>query len=308
MRTIIVTGGNTGLGLETVKFLSKDPNTYLVIASRNLERTKEIAKDLNGRMNEKRIMGLTLHLGDFDSIKSFVSEFKSLEAPPLYGIINNAGIQYVSKTQYTKQGYEKTFGINHLGHFVLTKLLLPLIQDQGRIINVASGVHKPGMTKMIPVPRYTSASQLAFPKNKTHVNGLDFQGKERYSTSKLCNVLFTYKLSSELNKSGTSIKVFAFDPGMMPGTGLAQDYPTVVRFIWNNIMPVLTLFGDRTNTPKQSARVLANWMLDNSVDKQTTYFYVGGEENSSEESYDPSLQSDLWSFSMKELHKHLLYN
>lgn len=300
-KTIIITGGSQGLGLKTSQFIAKDKAVSLVVTSRKKDKTDKAVALLKKENPDAHIKGLTLDLGDFESIKSFVENFKSLNLPPLYALVNNAGIQYVSETRYTKQGYEQTFGVNHLGHFLLTDLLLSDISENGKIINVASGVHKPGMTSAIPIPAYTSAEKLAFPDKKTHTKGLPHQGKERYSTSKLCNVLFTYKLSEKLQEEKRNIQVFAFDPGMMPGTGLADDYPAIMRFAWKNILPVQTLFGNRVNTPTQSGKLLAEWTLEEKSKKPTLYFYVGGEEESSEESYDKNLQNDLWDFSMTQI-------
>lgn len=300
-KTIIITGGSQGLGLQTARFIVKDKKVALVITSRNQSKTDPIVTQLQKESTNKNIYSLALDLGDFESTKGFVENFKKLNLPPLYALLNNAGIQYISQTRYTQQGYEQTFGVNHLGHFLLTHLLLPQMSARGKIINVASGVHKPGMTSAIPIPAYTSAEKLAFPDKQAHPKGLAHQGKERYSTSKLCNVLFTYKLSEKLLAEKSAIQVFAFDPGMMPGTGLADDYPVMMRFLWKNVLPIQTLFGNRVNTPKQSGKLLAEWILQNKNDKATAYFYVGGEEESSEESYDKNLQNDLWNFSMAQI-------
>ena len=299
-KTIIITGGSKGLGFQTACFIAKDQQISLVIANRNLKKTETAIAQIRKSTGNPNLYGLTLDLTDFDSIKSFVEQFEGLGLPPLFALINNAGIQYISATQYTSQGYEKTFGANHLGHFLLTQLLLPRVIDGGKIINVASGVHNPEMTTGMPNPNYTNAKDIAFPSGQDNGKGLRYLGQQRYSTSKLCNILFTYKLSEVLTAQQRDIQVFAFDPGMMPGTGLADDYPALMRFIWKRILPVQTLLGNRINTPKQSGKVLADWALKVVTEQPTAYFYVGGEELSSKDSYNKALQNDLWSFSMEQ--------
>ncbi|UOB17445.1 SDR family NAD(P)-dependent oxidoreductase [Abyssalbus ytuae] len=304
-KTIIITGGSQGLGLQTSKILAADKNVSLIIGSRNLKKTEKIAGQLIKDTGNPKIYGLQLDLADFNSIKEFVHNFLQLNLSPLQVLINNAGIQYVSETKYTEQGYELTFGVNHLGHFFLTQLLTPHINKNGKIFNVASGVHNPELKTGMPNPVYSSARKLAFPGSVDLKENLRKQGQIRYSTSKLCNILFTYKLADKYEQQATHIQVFAFDPGMMPGTGLANDYPVIIRFLWKYIMPVQTLFNNRVNTPEQSGKILADWVLNNKTDKSSLYFYAGGEEPSSKLSYDKDLQENLWDFSMKEVRKWL---
>ncbi len=303
-KTIIITGGSQGLGFQAAKLLAKDKQTGIVIANRNKENTSKAVEQIKAETANQNVLGFPLDLGDFNSIKQFVVDFQNLNLPPLFALVNNAGVQYISKTRFTKQGYEQTFGVNHLGHFLLTHLLLSHLSENGKIINTASGVHKPELKTPIPVPVYKTAEKLAYcgaDDGQKDAKELRHQGQVRYSTSKLCNVLFTYKLAKKLSKQQGPIQVLAFDPGMMPGTGLANDYPAFIRFVWKNVLPLQTLFGNRINTPKQSAKVLVDWVLNRKTDKTTAYFYVGGEEKSSRESYDKELQDDLWSFSEKQI-------
>lgn len=304
VNTAIITGGSKGLGFRTAQYIAQH-SWHVVIANRDAAQGTKAIQALKRLTGNPHLHALPLDLSDFDSIKQFVQDYKALSLPPLRALINNAGIQYVSPTRYTKQGYEMTFGVNHLGHFLLTHLLLPSMPDQSRIINVASGVHKPELKTGVPVPHYTTAYDLAFPQDEPHLNWRHL-GQVRYSTSKLCNVLFTYQLSEKLQKQGKNVQVNAFDPGMMPGTGLADDYPWYLQWVWKNIMPVSTLFSNRSNTPKQSGKVLADWAAHPKyADKNGSYFFVGGEEPSSQESYNKALQDDLWEFSLGEIENQL---
>ena len=199
LKTILITGGNLGLGYECAKFLAKNnPEYFLVIASRNNQRTEKAVKEITEYSNNKNIIGMNLDLSPTKSINNFVKEFLNKGLPPLYSLVCNAGLQIVKETQYTAEGFEATFGINHLGHFLLTHLLVDNIKEPGRIIFVASGTHDPLQKTGMPNPQYTNPHDLAYPKETHEKAGM--VGRTRYTTSKLCNVFTTYELAKKLKK------------------------------------------------------------------------------------------------------------
>lgn len=303
MGNFILTGGTKGLGFATAQLLAEKKDNQLVITGRDSKNGLKKVNKLKLQSGNSNIHFIRLDLGDFESISSFLNRNLRLLWAGIDGLINNAGIQYVSPTKYTKQGYELTFGVNHLGHFFLTDLLIPFMNKDSIIINVASGVHNPNLKTGIPNPVYTTARELASPENNFKTTWRKI-GQTRYSTSKLCNILYTYRLARQFASDGIDISVVAFDPGMMPGTGLADDYPFYMRWIWKNIWPIRTLFTNRINTPTQSAKTLVRIAQGSiGITNGTGYFYVGGEEKSSPQSYDESLQEDLWLFSLAEVKK-----
>lgn len=145
-------------------------------------------------------------------------------------------------------------------------------------------------------PNYIKAIDLAIVNDST-IKDFVQKGTERYSTSKLCNILFTYKMADVFKDK--LINVNAFDPGMMPGTGLADDYSTLQKFAWKYIFPVFALFKKGVNSPATSGQDLANLILDNKF-KNTTgkYFIRNIVSESSLESKDKAKQDDLWNISM----------
>jgi NAD(P)-dependent dehydrogenase (short-subunit alcohol dehydrogenase family) len=213
-------------------------------------------------------------------------------------LINNAGIQNIGQTQTTKDGFERTFAVNHLGPLYLTLLLLPLMETNANITFTASDTHDPLQKTGIENPAYTSGKDLAYPKETDEKKSM--VGQRRYSTSKLCNVMTAYELQRHLANGG--IRVNAFDPGMVPGTGLAKNYPPLLKFIWNNVMPILTYFKRNTNTAKKSGSRLAN-LTHAQVYKNIKgkYFSDGKVINSSADSYNQSYQQDLWRTSIELL-------
>ncbi len=222
-----------------------------------------------------------------------VQEFRRAALPPLAGIVCNAGLQNVAAPTITADGYETTVAVNHLAHYLLTRLLLPDLQTHGHIVFVSSGTHDPNEKTGLPEPRYTSARDLASDLEP----GAD-PGRRRYTTSKLCNIYCTYEFAKRLASTSDarlkSIRVSAFDPGMMPGTGLARSYPALLRFVWNYILPAFTLFKRNVHPPAKSGRRLAALVSDSSETTAGKYYSDGREARSSALSYNQENAAELW--------------
>jgi NAD(P)-dependent dehydrogenase (short-subunit alcohol dehydrogenase family) len=172
-------------------------------------------------------------------------------------------------------------------------LLLPDLQAHGHIVFVSSGTHDPNERTGLPEPRYTSAREIASDLEP----GVD-AGRRRYTTSKLCNIYCTYEFAKRLASTSDarlqSIHVSAFDPGMMPGTGLARSYPALLRFVWNYVLPALTPFQRNVHRPVKSGRRLAALIADASETTAGKYYSDGREARSSALSYNKENAADLW--------------
>ena len=297
MKSIIITGANSGIGFECAIQMAKiAPNEQIILACRNTQAGNEAIQKIKQKTNHQHLICLQLDLASLQSIRDFKVKFSKLSNPVITSLVNNAGIQNIGKTAYTKDGFETTFGINHLGGFYLTLLLLPYIEQNGSITFTASDTHDPETKTGIEPPVYTSGRDLAFPKETTEKENI--AGQRRYSTSKLCNVLTTYLLHEKL--ADKEIRINAFDPGLTPGTGLAKSYPAPLRFVWNNIMPIMTYFKKNTNTPKTSGSRLANLAHANELRNLNGIYYSDGKvTNSSTASYDKDYQAELWKSSIE---------
>lgn len=197
-------------------------------------------------------------------------------------------MQVVDGTKYTDDGIEMTFGVNHLGHFAMVRGLLDQVDAPARIV-VSSGTHDPAKFTGMPKAQYTSAEELAHP-----VAGEPADGRRRYTTSKLCNVLFAYELDRKLGQGAKGVSVTAFDPGLMPGSGLARDYSAIGKLVWRFVMPVLRVLPN-VNSTRTSGRRLAALASDAKYDGVTgTYFEGDKAIRSSADSYDQALARDLW--------------
>jgi NAD(P)-dependent dehydrogenase (short-subunit alcohol dehydrogenase family) len=141
-----------------------------------------------------------MDLASLASINKFVERVQKSNLPPLAALACNAGLQVVSGTKYTLDGFEMTFGVNHLGHYLLVNRLLESFAPNARIVFVSSDTHDPAMKTGMPEPAYTDAHSLAFPKS----GGDSIEiGRIRYTTSKLANIFTTYELAPfERSRSG----------------------------------------------------------------------------------------------------------
>ena len=308
-KTIIITGGNTGLGYECARTIaSAHKGWHVIIASRSQEKAQEAVQRLIKETGHAQIEVMALDLASLDSVRSFVQAFTERDLPPLQAIVCNAGIQIVSGTTYTKDGFETTFGVNHLGHFLLVNLLLRHLVAPARIVFVSSDTHDPAKRTGMPAPHYRSPEALAWPEKypdpAEQADGPGLIGRRRYTTSKLCNIFCTYELARRLQDESSSteqhaLTVNAFNPGGMPGTGLSRDWPPLARFIFNKIMPPLVplirLSGLDINTASTSGKHLARLVLDPQLTNVTGKYFSGlNEIPSSQESYDPGKAGELW--------------
>lgn len=185
-KLIIVTGGNSGLGFETVKQLSA-AGAHLILASRNIKRGEE-AKNLILLDNiNAKIDVMELDLSSFDSVKQFSNDFIA-KYETFDVLVNNAGVMAIPEREITKDNLEMQIGTNHFGHFLLTSLLFPIMKKNGRVINVSSGAH------------YFQAKEFPF----KDIQSLDYGAWTAYGNSKASNLYFTYELNRRLQKSDRS--------------------------------------------------------------------------------------------------------
>jgi len=215
-KTVLITGANTGIGLETAVDLASR-GARVVMACRSLERGRVALHQVQQRAKSSNIALMKLDLSSMDSIDEFAEEFREKETR-LDILINNAGVMAVPNAK-TKDGFESQMGINHLGHFLLTNLLLDLIEDSGpgsRIVTVSSLAHRRGF--------------------KFNVSDLMMESKpydkwEQYGNSKLANILFTKELANQLKDSG--VTTYVLHPGgIRTELGRNLDSPAEAVFMF----------------------------------------------------------------------------
>jgi NAD(P)-dependent dehydrogenase (short-subunit alcohol dehydrogenase family) len=192
--TVLITGSTDGIGKQTAHELAM-AEYQVIIHGKDIERVENTVDEIKNASKNDDIEGFA---SDFESLKDVSILAKKIKDKydQLDILINNAGI-FSKQHETTQDGFEKTFQVNHLSHFLLTNLLMDLIQksDKGKIVNVSSMVH---------------ATAIDFDNLQGEQ---DFEGSEAYALSKLCNVLFTYKLDRMLDKDKTT--VYVVHPGVI---------------------------------------------------------------------------------------------
>jgi light-dependent protochlorophyllide reductase len=294
-RTAVITGANSGLGLECARaLLAGDASWHVVLAVRDPSRGADAVAQLR---EPTRCTVLEMDLASLRSVSGFVPRLRAAGLPPVHALVCNAGVQVVAGTEVTDDGVEMTFGVNHLGHFALMQRVLDDLVRPARIVVVSSGTHDPAKRTGMPAPRYTSAADLV----RTGAAGSADEGRRRYTTSKLCNMLFTYELDRRLGHGEQGVTVNAFDPGLMPGSGLARDYPPLQRLAWRYLLPALRVLPGVRST-RASGRYLAALVTDPSFDGVTGKYFAGRKPiRSSADSYDRDKALDLWETSERLL-------
>jgi light-dependent protochlorophyllide reductase len=296
-QSIIITGGNSGLGYQCAKAIAQsERGWHIIIASRNLHRVESAVSRLMTETSYPHIQGLELDLASLQSVRHFVQQLAQLNIPPLKGLVCNAGVQIVSGTTFTVDGFETTFGVNHLAHFLLVNLLLPQMAENSRIVFVSSDTHDPTTQTGMPAPRYESPHQMAFPPEIHQLENVESIGQHRYATSKLCNLLCTYELARRLQRHQSTISVNAFNSGLMLDTQLARGYSTKQKLalLLNNFLPLLRQvlkFHNSKNMGQALALVILNPDLNGVTGKYFDGFVRG---NSSPESHDERKAVELW--------------
>lgn len=204
-KTVLVTGGNSGMGLATTIEMARQ-GAKVIMACRSRKRGEEALAEAKRQSGSDQIVLMLCDLASFQSIREFVTEFKA-DHPVLDVLINNAGVVSVRR-ELTADGFEQDFGVNHLGHFLLTNLLLDQLKaaEQGRIVVVASGAYKIGKLYL-----------------NDHTLSRGFNPVKAYARSKLANILFTRELAVRLQ--GTGVTVNAVHPGAV-GTSIGVNRET----------------------------------------------------------------------------------
>ncbi len=309
--TVLITGGTSGLGYQAALHIAKQaPGYNIVLASRtNPDAANEAINKVTGHNTAKFI---PLDLASLQHVRAFVDDFVSKKLPPITALLLNAGLQLTAGISYTNDGIEKTFAVNHVGHALLLYLLRPCLADGCRIVITASGTHDPDQKTMVPDAIYTTAEELAHP-TKEQVD--KYEGRQVYGTSKLCNILWTYALQRRLVKGtppsgGPKWTVATFDPGLMPGTGLARDAPAIQLFLWHRVLPWIIpllrlLITPNIHTPKESGTALGDLAVSDKGGAVADGKYFSGpkELRSSVASYDVTKQEDLWDWTIKAVAK-----
>ena len=264
-KTFVITGANTGIGKITATDLARR-GAHVILACRSPGKAQPVIDEIKRATGNDRVELVALDLGDLASVRTAATEILAKNLP-IHGLINNAGL---AARGQTKDGFELTFGTNHLGHYLFTRLLLDRLEQAGsaRIVNVASNSHYRAKSIDWDAQRRPTKSISAVTE---------------YEASKLANVLFTKELARRLD--GTGITTYAVHPGVV-ATDVWRRIPRPLRWLVKRFML----------TPEQGAQSTIVAATDPALASHTgRYYTVGGKEkHPSRVSNDVELAKTLW--------------
>jgi NAD(P)-dependent dehydrogenase (short-subunit alcohol dehydrogenase family) len=215
-----MTGGSSGFGALAAERLTQLGSVRLIVGARTATASGEsIPLDLTA-LSSVRAFALAVHerLGDtlIDSL------------------VLNGGVVLPNIGGRTVDGFETTFAVNHLAHYLLLRLLVPRLADRAIIVLTTSGTHDPqNRTGLLP-PRHADAELLAHPERDTERDLRPAKaGEHAYSASKLCTVLTARSLSEQPEVQARRVTVLSYDPGQVFGTGLAKHLSLPLRMAWS---------------------------------------------------------------------------
>jgi NAD(P)-dependent dehydrogenase (short-subunit alcohol dehydrogenase family) len=238
MKTAVMTGGTAGFGAVAAKRIFNTPNTKLILGARDNKSSS--------------IETLPLDLARLSNVRSFVQSLKKkLNGTKIDILIMNAGAQFGNTKHRTGDGFESTFAINHLAHYLLLRLLVPSLAKNATIVITTSDVHDP---KMVPFgPKELDAEALAHPKN----TGKGFiPGIRAYASSKLCDLLTARAFEASTDAQMNGMRVIAYNPGLTPGTSLFRAWPWWAKLAMVAASILRPLTG--MNTIEQAGNAIAD--------------------------------------------------
>lgn len=263
-RTALITGANTGIGRSMAAMLAAR-GAHVVLACRSEAKTRPVIDEIQRTTGNDHVEFLPLDLNDLaavrDSAKQYLASKRGLDV-----LINNAGL--AGQRGITKDGFELAFGVNHLGHFLFTQLLLERVEKSApaRIVNVSSASHY-------------QAKGIDFDALRGSTRSLT--GMAEYAVSKLANVLYTQELARRLNAS--KVSVYAVHPGV-----IASD-------VWRSVpWPVRSLMKLAMASTDDGARNVLRCATASDLAAHSGRYYHEGNERSASRHATAELATELW--------------
>ena len=265
-KLFIVTGATTGIGKITARELARG-GARVLLACRSEAKTAAVIDELRREVPGAKLEYVHLDLGDLASVRACAQAINARNEP-IHGLINNAGM--AGARGLTKDGFELTFGTNHVGPYLFTRLLLDRIKQAGRarIVNVASASHY-------------QAKRIDWDAQQQHTRSRT--GLAEYAVSKLANVLFAKELARQL--AGTEVTTYALHPGVV-ATDVWRKVPAPLRWLIKKFMI----------TPEDGAVASLRCATDPALAGETGRYYdVGGvQKEPSKLANDAELARTLW--------------
>ncbi|XP_078572349.1 retinol dehydrogenase 11-like [Branchiostoma floridae x Branchiostoma japonicum] len=275
-KTAVVTGANTGIGLEVAKDLARR-GARVILACRNEARAEAARAEIVKGSGNENVMTSKLDLASLSSVREFAQRLKEEESR-LDILVNNAGMFTEKST--TEDGFDTVLQVNHLGHFLLTNLLLDLLKKSApsRVVNVSSEACNHGRINFEDIN--AEKSYDAFPA---------------YAQSKLANVLFTRELARRLE--GTGVTTYAVHPGFVK-TDIWRYIPGMYGWKFTLMKPMFRLMMAFAITPEQGAQTVIHCAVEEALSSESGLYYSDCDvKQPSQKATDDAVARQLWEMS-----------
>lgn len=294
MKTVVITGANVGIGFATAKFLAATRDWHVVLACRNDSKANAAIREMKRSLSHSQISFVPLDLFSLASIRRFPGALASAQVPPMQGLVLNAGgINMNAKSlEFTEDGFERTFQLNFLGHFVLANLLIVKMADPARIVFVSSDLHDPAATRMgkLMPPRYGPVEDLA----RGTGSAAKLKPMARYATAKMYAMMAAYEFDRRMRKMGKAITVNSWSPGVVPTTQAGRDMNAIMKKIMTSRWFV-NFMGSHLATEEEAAQALGGLVMDAKYSATSGRYFDGFKEiPSSAESRDHVKAKTVW--------------
>ena len=273
-KVCLVTGATNGIGKETALALAKMGATTIIVA-RDPAKGAAVLEEIMRQSGNDGVELMHADLASLDSVRKLAADFQA-KHQQLHVLVNNAGVYNIKRSE-TQDGFEATFGVNHLSHFLLTNLLLDVIKASApaRIINVSSASHK--------------GAKINFDDLQSEKS---YRGLSVYGQSKLANVLFTYELARRLE--GTNVTANALHPGVVL-TGFGANNAGIFRLLFRVFQTVARPF---MLSPERGAETSIHLASSPEVEGVTAKYFVKKEPVPSNDiSNETDVAQGLWQMS-----------
>ena len=283
-----------GIGLATAKFLADIPHWHVVLACRNELKAKVAIREIKRTDPNSHVSFVPLDLFSLASVRRFPAALASTPLPPLTALVLNAGgiNMKAQSLEFTEDGFERTFQLNVLVHFLLVNLLIEQMTSPARVVFVSSDLHDPAATKMgkLMPPKYGPVDDLA----RGTGTAAKLKPMARYATAKMYAMMAAYELERRLRTSGKQISVNSWSPGVVPTTQAGRDMNPIMKKIMTSRWFV-NFMGSHLSTEEEAAHALGSLVTDAKCSGTSGRYFDGFKEiRSSVESRDEAKARAVW--------------
>ena len=299
VKTVLITGANVGIGFAAANFLTARPDWHVLLACRNESKANAAIADIRDAHPRARLAFVPLDLFSLASVRRLPEVLAAMQIPPLRGLILNAGgINMTAKSlEFSEDGFERTFQLNFLGHFLLTNLLIERMTEPARIVFVSSDLHDPAATRMgrLRPPRYGPVKDLAHGTGTAAI----LHPMGRYATAKMYAMMTAYELDRKLQKMGKAITVNSWSPGVVPTTQAGRGMnPLLKKLITSRWF--VSFMKSHLSTEQEAGQALGGLLVDARYSAVTGRYIDGlNEIPSSLETRDETKARAVWEQSAK---------